>query len=150
MSYGYLVESVPKSATAQPVWHLRAASVMEEMVKDPASYSMQAQMRELTVLFCDMQGFTQISETMNPVDLQGLLNRVFNQLTAVIRERSGTIDKYAGDCVLAFWGAPVKMPDHADLAVHAALEMAHTVRTLNEARVSVGGRHCAGAWPEHR
>ncbi|MEZ5705162.1 MAG: adenylate/guanylate cyclase domain-containing protein [Burkholderiaceae bacterium] len=138
MSYGYLVESRAKRDLAQLFGTYVPPVLVEEMVKDPASYSMQAQMRELTVLFCDMRGFTQISETMNPVDLQGLLNRVFNQLTAVIRERSGTIDKYMGDCVMAFWGAPVKMPDHASLAVHAALEMAHTVRTLNEARVSRG------------
>ncbi|HEY9094541.1 MAG TPA: adenylate/guanylate cyclase domain-containing protein, partial [Hydrogenophaga sp.] len=138
MSYGYLVESRAKRDLAQLFGTYVPSVLVEEMVKDPASYSMQAQMRELTVLFCDMRGFTRISETMNPIDLQGLLNRVFNQLTAVIRERSGTIDKYMGDCVMAFWGAPVKMPDHASLAVHAALEMAQAVRSLNVARVARG------------
>ena len=138
MSYGYLVESRAKRDLAKLFGTYVPPVLVEEMVKHPGSYSMQAQMRELTVLFCDMRGFTQISETMDPVALQGLLNGVFNQLTAVIRERSGTIDKYMGDCVMAFWGAPVKLPDHASLAVQAALEMAQTVRAINVARLARG------------
>jgi adenylate cyclase len=108
------------------------------MVKDPASYSMQAQMRELTVMFCDMRGFTQMSETLTPIELQALLHGVFNRLTQVIREHGGTIDKYMGDCVMAFWGAPVKMTDHAALAVQAALAMAQTMRGINAERVAQG------------
>jgi adenylate cyclase len=138
MSYGYLVESRAKRDLAKLFGTYVPPVLVEEMVKHPGSYSMQAQMRELTVLFCDMRGFTQISETMDPVALQGLLNGVFNQLTAVIRERSGTIDKYMGDCVMAFWGAPVKLPDHASLAVQAALEMAQAIRAINVARLARG------------
>ena len=102
------------------------------MVKDPDSYNMKATTKELTVMFCDMRGFTQMSETMEPTELQALLNSVFSRLTDQIRSNRGTIDKYMGDCVMAFWGAPVDTPDHARLAVKTALEMANAIRTLNE------------------
>jgi adenylate cyclase len=138
MSYGYLIETRAKRDLAQLFGTYVPPALVQEMVKDPASYSMQAQMRELTVMFCDMRGFTQMSETMNPVELQGLLNTVFNQLTEVIRAHSGTIDKYMGDCVMAFWGAPVKMADHASLAVATALDMAQTLRAFNATRLAQG------------
>jgi adenylate cyclase len=84
---------------------------------------MQAVNKELTVMFCDMRGFTQIAEQMEPLQLQALLNDIFTRLTALIRRKRGTIDKYMGDCVMAFWGAPVEMADHANLAVQTALKM---------------------------
>jgi adenylate cyclase len=82
-------------------------------------------------MFCDMRGFTQFSERMEPKQLQELLNSVFSRLTGVIRGRRGTIDKYMGDCVMAFWGAPVETADHASLAVQAAIDMTNEVRLLN-------------------
>ena len=87
--------------------------LVDEMVKDPDSYSMKASAKELTVMFCDMRGFTKMSETMEPTQLQALLNSVFSRLTDLIRGNRGTIDKYMGDCVMAFWGAPVDTPEHA-------------------------------------
>ncbi len=102
-----------------------------EMVKDPSRYTMAATTRELTVMFCDMRGFTQLAESMEPTRLQALLNTVFSRLTEVIRRHGGTIDKYMGDCVMAFWGAPVAMPDHASRAVAAALDMVAAMDALN-------------------
>jgi adenylate cyclase len=101
------------------------------MVKDPDSYSMKATNRELTVMFCDMRGFTKMSEHMEPTQLQELLTGVFSNLTRIIRANRGTIDKYMGDCVMAFWGAPVETPEHAHLAVKSAIEMAAAVRDIN-------------------
>jgi adenylate cyclase len=83
-------------------------------------------------MFCDMRGFTKLSEKMEPVQLQELLNAVFNRLTDIIRANRGTIDKYMGDCVMAFWGAPVETPEHGPLAVKTAMEMAGAVRRINE------------------
>jgi len=105
--------------------------LVDEMVKDPDSYSMKATSRELTVMFCDMRGFTKMSEHMEPTQLQELLTGVFSKLTSLIRANRGTIDKYMGDCVMAFWGAPVDTPEHAHLAVKSALEMAGAVREIN-------------------
>lgn len=131
MSYGYFVESRSKRELAQLFGTYVPPELVDEMVKDPDSYNMQASSRELTVMFCDMRGFTKMSESMEPIQLQALLTDVFSRLTSVIRSNRGTIDKYMGDCVMAFWGAPVETPDHAQLAVKSAMGMAHAVREIN-------------------
>jgi adenylate cyclase len=132
MSYGYFVESRSKRELAHLFGTYVPPELVDEMVKDPDSYSMKAVSKELTVMFCDMRGFTQLSEKMEPTQLQALLNSVFSRLTDIIRANRGTIDKYMGDCVMAFWGAPVESPNHASLAVKTALEMANEVRKINE------------------
>ena len=131
MSYGYFVESKSKRDLANLFGTYVPPELVDEMVKDASSYNMKATTKELTVMFCDMRGFTQMSETMEPTQLQALLNTVFSRLTDQIRANRGTIDKYMGDCVMAFWGAPVDTPDHASLAVKTALEMAGAIRALN-------------------
>ncbi|HSH90904.1 MAG TPA: adenylate/guanylate cyclase domain-containing protein [Ramlibacter sp.] len=132
MSYGYFVESRSKRELANLFGTYVPPELVDEMVKDAAAYSMQATSKELTVMFCDMRGFTAMSEMMEPTALQGLLNSVFSRLTDQIRANKGTIDKYMGDCVMAFWGAPVDIPNHAFLSVKTAMEMANAVRKLNE------------------
>ncbi len=132
MSYGYFVESKSKRQLADLFGTYVPPELVDEMVKDAGTYSMKAATKEMTVLFCDMRGFTQMSETMEPTQLQALLNAVFSRLTDQIRSNRGTIDKYMGDCVMAFWGAPVDTPDHASLAVKTALEMSAAIRILNE------------------
>ena len=131
MSYGYFVEGRAKRGLAHLFGTYVPPELVNEMVREPERYSMQAASRELTVMFCDMRGFTAMSERMEPVQLQALLNEIFTRLTQVIRQQRGTIDKYMGDCVMAFWGAPVATPEHATLAVRAALGMAHSVHALN-------------------
>jgi adenylate cyclase len=138
MSYGYLVESRAKRELAQLFGTYVPPELVDEMVKDPDSYSMTAATRELTVMFCDMRGFTQISEGMEPTQLQALLNTVFSRLTDIIRAHRGTIDKYMGDAIMAFWGAPVDTPNHAGLAVQTALDMAQAVRAINQERQQAG------------
>ncbi len=131
MSYGYFVESRSKRELANLFGTYVPPELVDEMVKDPDSYSMKATSKELTVMFCDMRGFTRMSERMEPTQLQELLNAVFSRLTDIIRTHRGTIDKYMGDCVMAFWGAPVDTPNHAELAVRTAMEMAQAVREIN-------------------
>lgn len=138
MSYGYFVESRSKRELANLFGTYVPPELVDEMVKDPDSYSMKASAKELTVMFCDMRGFTRMSETMEPTQLQALLNGVFSRLTALIRTNRGTIDKYMGDCVMAFWGAPVETPEHAALGVRTSLEMVQAVRQLNEEHRSQG------------
>ena len=138
MSYGYFVESKSKRDLANLFGTYVPPELVDEMVKNAANYSMKATTKDLTVMFCDMRGFTQMSETMAPTQLQELLNTVFSRLTDQIRVNRGTIDKYMGDCVMAFWGAPVNTPDHANLAVKTALEMVHAIRKFNEEQRSKG------------
>ena len=132
MSWGYFVEARSRRDLAQLFGTYVPPELVDEMLASPQRYSMRAENRELTVMFCDMRGFTRLSEEMAPAELQAFLNDIFSRLTTIIRAHRGTVDKYIGDCVMAFWGAPVATPDHAALAVQAALEMAAAVREVNE------------------
>jgi adenylate cyclase len=131
MSYGYFVESKSKRQIANMFAAYVPPELVDEMVKDPDSYSMKATNKELTVMFCDMRGFTNLSEKMEPTALQALLNNLFSRLTEIIQANRGTTDKYMGDCVMAFWGAPVDTPQHAQMAVKASIEMCEAVRKIN-------------------
>ena len=138
MAYGYFVENRGRRHLARLFSSYVPRELVAQMLRAPGNYSMRAESRELTVMFCDMRGFTTLSETMEPVALQALLNRVFTRLTSVIRQHQGTIDKYMGDCVMAFWGAPVAMPDHAARAVAAARDMVAAMGQLNQEHAVLG------------
>jgi adenylate cyclase len=87
----------------------------------------------MTLLFCDIRGFTSISEQLkaNPQGLTRLLNRFLTPMTDIILSRRGTIDKYIGDCIMAFWNAPLDDPDHAEHACRSALAMIDALAELN-------------------
>ena len=138
MALGYFVESRAKRDLADQFATYVPPELVRQMVRNPERYSMQARAQVLTVMFCDLRGFTGLSESMEPVALQGLLNDVLSRLTHVIRAQGGTIDKYMGDCVMAFWGAPVMMADHARRAVDAALGMSAALAQLNAERAAAG------------
>ncbi|MFD1711432.1 CHASE2 domain-containing protein [Ottowia flava] len=135
---GYLLEVRARRKLALQFATYVPPELVRQMVRNPERYSMQARAEELTVMFCDLRGFTTLSESMEPLALQALLNDVLTRLTHAIRAHQGTIDKYMGDCVMAFWGAPVAMPDHARLAVDAALAMLQAMRELNAERAAQG------------
>ncbi len=135
MGYGFWVESRTKRELAHLFGTYVPPELVEEMVKDPDRYTMKATAREMTVMFCDMRGFTRLSERMDPGQLQRLLNELFSRLTRIIRDERGTVDKYMGDCIMAFWGAPVESGEHASQAVRAALAMVEEIRAINQERV---------------
>jgi adenylate cyclase len=89
--------------------------------------------RELSILFCDVRGFTTIAEQLkdDPEQLTTLINRLLTPLSDIVLARNGTIDKYIGDCLMAFWNAPLESPDHAFLSVSAALDMLDAMDALN-------------------
>jgi len=102
--------------------------IVEEMSRNPGEYfSVDGESRELSVLFCDVRSFTTISESLAADELKQLLNHFFTPMTRIIFENRGTIDKYVGDMIMAFWGAPVTDPEHARHAVEAALQMLDTL-----------------------
>jgi adenylate cyclase len=138
MSYGYFVESRAKRELTQLFGSYVPPQLVDEMVLDPNNHTMKATNKDMTVMFCDLRGFTQLAENMEPTQLQHLLNDVFSRLTQVIIARRGTIDKYMGDCVMAFWGAPVTMSNHAELAVHTALDIAQVVAQINAEHRATG------------
>jgi adenylate cyclase len=98
--------------------------IVEEMSRNPdQNFSVEGESRELSVLFCDIRSFTTISESLAADELKKLLNHFFTPMTRIIFQKRGTIDKYVGDMIMAFWGAPVHDPGHRQQAVEAALSM---------------------------
>ena len=138
MGWGYLAEGRAKRELAQRFASYVPPELVHQILRDPEQYSMQAKATQLTVLFCDVRGFTRMCESMAPLEVQALINQVLTRLTRVIRDHGGTIDKYIGDCVMAFWGAPVPAPDHAARAVRAAWAMTQTIAEFNVARAAQG------------
>ncbi|MBN67135.1 MAG: adenylate/guanylate cyclase domain-containing protein, partial [Rickettsiales bacterium] len=108
--------------------------LVEQLAKDPNKLKLGGEMKELSVLFCDIRGFTTISEQFNAQELTAFINRFLTPMTNVILERKGTIDKYMGDCIMAFWNAPLDDEEHARNASEAALGMFAELRELNAER----------------
>ncbi|RIL05206.1 MAG: adenylate/guanylate cyclase domain-containing protein [Proteobacteria bacterium] len=108
-----------------------APSLVDELAAHPEKLRLGGEMREMTLLFCDLRGFTSIAERLDPQALTQLLNRFLTPMTEVILSRRGCIDKYMGDCVMAFWNAPLDDPEHARHACEAALAMTAALADLN-------------------
>jgi len=113
------------------------------MAKAPSQYSLEADSRELTVLVSDVRGFTTLSEGLAPKELSELMNLFLTPMTGIIHHSRGTIDKYMGDAIMAFWGAPLGDDEHPRHALEAALLM---LDKLNEINASFRER----GWPDVR
>jgi adenylate cyclase len=107
--------------------------VVEEIAKDPSKLKLGGTTRDLTVMFCDIRGFTAIAESFraDPQSLTKLINRVLTPLSQSVLDSGGTIDKYIGDCIMAFWNAPLDDPDHPANAARCTLEMQRKLEALN-------------------
>ncbi|MDK2123216.1 CHASE2 domain-containing protein [Parachitinimonas caeni] len=142
MAYGYFFEARKKRQMASLFGQYVPPELVGKMAEDPEKYTMDGQSRELTVLFSDVRSFTTISESMDPKELSRFMNEFLTTLSEVIRSKYlGTIDKYMGDCVMAFWGAPIYDPDHATNAVLAGIEMQRAIAELGPKLKEKG-------WPE--
>mgnify|MGYP003646807344 FL=1 len=106
-------------------------ALVEKLAHDPSLLKLGGEIREMTILFSDIRGFTAISETMEADELTGFMNAYLTPMTEIILARGGTIDKYMGDAIMAFWNAPLDDPDHAGHAAGAALDMLARLETLN-------------------
>ncbi|HUB97051.1 MAG TPA: adenylate/guanylate cyclase domain-containing protein [Stellaceae bacterium] len=125
--------------------HYLAPDLVSLLAANPDRLKLGGETRMMTLLFCDVRGFTSISETFksDPQGLTRLINRFLTPMTDLIMARHGTIDKYMGDCVMAFWNAPLDDPDHADHALESALAMQHALGDINrglEAEARATGR----------
>jgi adenylate cyclase len=105
--------------------------IVAEMAEHPEEYSMHGQSLDMTVLFADIRDFTSIAETRTPQDLKDLINTYFTKMTICIQDKRGTVDKYIGDAIMAFWGAPVRDADHARRALECGLAMQKALRELD-------------------
>jgi len=133
----YQLERDQKQMISKTFGQYIPAELVEEMSKTGEQVQVGGESREMTVLFSDVRGFTTISEGLSPNDLTKLMNAFLSPMTKVIQSQRGTIDKYMGDAIMAFWGAPLKDQDHARHAVQAALLM---VQTMNELSIEFVAR----------
>ena len=126
--------------------HYLAPGMVAKLQKNPELLRLGGERREMTFLFCDIRGFTPISEGYkdNPEGLVELINRFLTNQTDIILKHGGTIDKYMGDCIMAFWNAPLDEEKHAEKAVQAALEMRAELEKLNKELESENIEICTG------
>ncbi len=141
MAYGYFFVSRRSRQFTKLFGQYVVPALVQKMSEDPEKYTMVGQSRQLTALFTDVRSFTKISEGLPADQLANYMNTFLTEISSVIsHKRLGTIDKYMGDCVMAFWGAPVYDPDHATNAVLAAMEIQVAIAALNPKLV-------AANWP---
>ncbi len=119
--YNYATEGRQKAFLKQAFRHYLSPVVIEQLLENPSQLRLGGERRELTIFFSDLQGFSSLSEKLNPEALTQLLNDYLTDMTDIILEEGGTLDKYEGDAIIAFWNAPISQPDHAVRAVRAAL-----------------------------
>ncbi len=136
--YKVLTEEKDKKAIKGMFSNYVNAEVVNELIKDPEKLQLGGEDKELTVFFSDIRGFTSISERLSPQELVELLNEYLSTMTDIIFETQGTLDKYIGDAVMAFWNAPLDVKDHPLLACKACVKMLDELDKLND------------KWPEEK
>ncbi len=143
----YALEGRERAKIRHAFAHYLAPAYIEELVKDPGKLRLGGDRREITAFFSDIQGFTTISEKLDPAALVTLLNECLSAMTEIILQERGIIDKYIGDAIVAIFGAPLEQPDHAERAVRAALRcqakleelrLSWAARGLPELRMRIG------------
>ena len=141
MAYGFFVEARGMRQITGLFGQYVPPELVDAMARDPEKYNMRPRAAELTILFSDVRDFTSISEALEPEALREYINEYLTEMSAIIRNRHrGTLDKYMGDAIMAFWGAPVADPEHARNGVLAALDMQKECRILNQ-------KFAARGWP---
>jgi adenylate cyclase len=139
MAYGYFVESRSKRQFTELFGQYVPPELVDKMAEDPRKYNMEPKSAELTILFSDVRGFTSISEALKPDELREYINEYLTDMSSIIRSKHrGTLDKYIGDAIMAFWGAPVDDARHARNGVLAGLEMQKECEVLNAKFASRG------------
>jgi len=131
-SYNFFIEARRERWITQRFGQYVPREIVAEMSRRGESYSLEGESRHMTVLFSDIADFTAISERFEPRQLTRLMQCFLTPLTRIIHEHRGTIDKYIGDAIMAFWGAPLVDPEHSRHAVQAALAMIGALRALEE------------------
>jgi len=132
LGYGFLRENASRKLLKGMFDQYVPPAHIDRMMSDPSAYQFEGEQKELTVLFSDIRSFTNISETLSAAELKGFLNSYFTPITQIIFDNEGTIDKYVGDMVMAFWGAPIDDERHAYHAVLTALKMQQMTQRLRD------------------
>ncbi len=135
----YLLESFRRHMSAErerqrvrhAFSHYMSPALVEKLAAHPEALQLGGEMRDMSIMFCDIRGFTTISEQFDAQGLTRFINRFLTPMTEVILSRAGTIDKYIGDCIMAFWNAPLDDAAHAQHACESALQMFVELKKLN-------------------
>ena len=133
-AHAFLTEGKQKRMIKGAFAQYLAPDMVDALIADPEKLQLGGEKRVMTIMFCDVRGFTAISEALKstPEVLTEVINTLLTDLSDDILACGGTIDKYMGDCIMAFWNAPVENPKHAELAVEAAKRMMKTIYRVNE------------------
>ncbi len=129
---GYAREEAQRRQTRDAFSKYLSPDMVAKVADNPDELKLGGDLREMTLLFCDVRGFTTISEQFDAVGLTSLINKLLTPLTNVILERQGTVDKYMGDCIMAFWNAPLDDEDHMYNGCTSALAMLAEMGPLND------------------
>lgn len=134
----YFIEIQSKQKMMETFGQYIPPHLVNELSRLPKQLSLEGESRTLTVFFCDLLSFTSISEELNPKQLNKLLNEYFTVMTEILFKYEGTIDKYIGDAIMAFWNAPTEQEAHAQRSVEAALEMDIAIKELAKTFIARG------------
>ncbi len=141
LAAGHLVESKARRDVVELFGQYVSPKLVQRMARNPDAYPIESQNKRITILFADIRGFTRMAESMDSQVLREYLNTFLTRMTEVIHAHHGTVDKYIGDAIMAFWGAPVDDHEQEDHAVVAAIAMQDAVAELNRDFARRG-------WPE--
>ena len=130
----FILEFQLKQQIKKQFEHYLEPKMVKKLQQNPDLLKLGGETKELTFMFSDIRGFTPLSEKYqsNPADLTKVINKFLTPMTNIIMKNGGTIDKYMGDCIMAFWNAPIDTPNHKELAIKSALEMMDKLKELNE------------------
>ncbi|MCT4616922.1 MAG: adenylate/guanylate cyclase domain-containing protein [Candidatus Gracilibacteria bacterium] len=130
--YNYFIEEKNKRFLKTAFSHYLSPVVVDELSKNPDGLSLGGQKGKLTIFFSDIEGFTSISEKLNAEDLFKLLNEYLGEMTRILTKNKGTLDKFIGDAVMGFFGAPLKLEKHINLACLTAIQQQKALKKLNK------------------
>lgn len=137
-AFSYATEGRQKRQIKQAFSHYMSDLLIQDLLRNPEKLRLGGERKVLTVFFSDLAGFTSISEKLNPEEVVTLLNRYLTAMTDIILASGGIIDKYEGDAIMAFWGAPLPQEDHALRACHAAIDNQRRLVSLREELMQAG------------
>jgi adenylate cyclase len=132
VAYRYLLEERRQRQIRRIFSRYVSPKIVKRLIESPEMVRLGGVREEVTVLFSDIKGFTSLAERMPPEEVVSILNEYFREMTDVIFAHDGTLDKFVGDEIMAFWGAPVRQPEHAETAVRCAIEMIKRLRLLQQ------------------
>ncbi len=132
LTANYWSEGRQKAFIKQAFRHYLSGDVIEKIIRDPSHLQLGGEKRQLTIMFTDLAGFSTFSERLGPVELTTLLNDYLSEMTDIIMDEGGTLDKYEGDAIIAFWNAPLEQSDHAVRACRAALSCQRRLAELRD------------------